>query len=84
MIEVCSLESSGILKNHFAPSLLQEDDFTGAIQLCLECQKVAATYRYFTCIRCVISSLSAFEFFNLFFFGFQRVEHEAEGHDDHD
>jgi len=30
---------------------MQEEDYPGAIQLCLECQKAASTYRHYTCIR---------------------------------
>ena len=29
----------------------QEEDFPGAIQLCLECQKAASTYKHYHCIR---------------------------------
>ena len=29
----------------------QEEDFPGAIQLCLECQKAASTYKHYQCIR---------------------------------
>lgn len=31
--------------------LLQEEDYPGAIQLCLECQKAASTFKHYSCIR---------------------------------
>ncbi|GFU02066.1 hypothetical protein TNCV_837141 [Trichonephila clavipes] len=30
--------------------LLEEEDYPGAIQLCLECQKAASTFKHFSCI----------------------------------
>lgn len=30
---------------------LQEEDYPGAIQLCLECQKAASTFKHYSCIR---------------------------------
>lgn len=32
-------------------NIFQEEDYPGAIQLCLECQKAASTFKHFTCIR---------------------------------
>ncbi|XP_048779720.2 syndetin-like isoform X2 [Ostrea edulis] len=37
--------------------LMEEEDYCGAIQLCLECQKAASTYRHFTCISELNSKL---------------------------
>eukprot|EP00794_Sanderia_malayensis_P003270 gene3270-3751_t len=37
--------------------LLQEDDYPTAIQLCLECQKAAETFRQYNCIRELSSDL---------------------------
>lgn len=37
--------------------LLEEEDYPGAIQLCLECQKAASTYRHYTCISELSSKL---------------------------
>jgi len=34
---------------------IQEEDYCGAIQLCLECQEAASTYRHFKCIRSVFT-----------------------------
>ncbi len=33
--------------------ILQEEDYPGAIQLCLECQKAASTFKHYNCIRWV-------------------------------
>lgn len=37
--------------------LMEEEDYCGAIQLCLECQKAASTYKHFTCISELNSKL---------------------------
>lgn len=37
--------------------LLEEEDFPGAIQLCLECQKAASTFRHYKCISELTSKL---------------------------
>jgi hypothetical protein len=37
--------------------LLEEEDYPGAIQLCLECQKAASTYKHYTCISELSSKL---------------------------
>uniref|UniRef100_T1J3I3 Vacuolar protein sorting-associated protein 54 n=1 Tax=Strigamia maritima TaxID=126957 RepID=T1J3I3_STRMM len=37
--------------------MLEEEDFPGAIQLCLECQKVASTFKHFKCITELNSKL---------------------------
>lgn len=37
--------------NVLFPPLLQEEDYPGAIQLCLECQKAASTFKHYSCIR---------------------------------
>ncbi|XP_062608119.1 syndetin-like isoform X1 [Saccostrea cucullata] len=37
--------------------LMDEEDYCGAIQLCLECQKAASTYKHFTCISELNSKL---------------------------
>lgn len=29
----------------------KEEDYPGAIQLCLECQKAASTFKHYSCIR---------------------------------
>uniref|UniRef100_A0A8C6U648 VPS50 EARP/GARPII complex subunit n=1 Tax=Neogobius melanostomus TaxID=47308 RepID=A0A8C6U648_9GOBI len=31
--------------------MLEEEDYPGAIQLCLECQKAASTFKHYSCIR---------------------------------
>uniref|UniRef100_A0A8C1SR68 VPS50 EARP/GARPII complex subunit n=1 Tax=Cyprinus carpio TaxID=7962 RepID=A0A8C1SR68_CYPCA len=31
--------------------MLEEEDYPGAIQLCLECQKAASTFKHYNCIR---------------------------------
>uniref|UniRef100_A0AAZ3P0J1 Syndetin n=1 Tax=Oncorhynchus tshawytscha TaxID=74940 RepID=A0AAZ3P0J1_ONCTS len=33
--------------------MLEEEDYPGAIQLCLECQKAASTFKHYSCIRYV-------------------------------
>lgn len=37
--------------------MLEEEDYSGAIQLCLECQKAASTFRHFHCISELNSKL---------------------------
>ncbi|XP_014680059.1 PREDICTED: syndetin-like, partial [Priapulus caudatus] len=37
--------------------LLEEEDYPGAIQLCLECQQAAATFRHYSCISELSSKL---------------------------
>ncbi|XP_071949997.1 syndetin-like [Antedon mediterranea] len=37
--------------------MLEEEDYPGAIQLCLECQKAASTFRHYTCISELSSKL---------------------------
>lgn len=37
--------------------LLEEEDYSGAIQLCLECQKAASTFRHYKCISELSSKL---------------------------
>ncbi|CAG2196870.1 VPS50 [Mytilus edulis] len=37
--------------------MLEEEDYCGAIQLCLECQQAASTYRHFKCISELNSKL---------------------------
>ncbi|CAK8673996.1 unnamed protein product [Clavelina lepadiformis] len=37
--------------------MLEEEDYDGAIQLCLECQKAASTYRHYHCIKDLSSKL---------------------------
>ncbi|XP_054713927.1 syndetin-like [Uloborus diversus] len=37
--------------------LLEEEDYPGAIQLCLECQKAASTFKHFSCISELSSKL---------------------------
>ncbi|XP_015916520.1 syndetin [Parasteatoda tepidariorum] len=37
--------------------LLEEEDYSGAIQLCLECQKAASTFKHFSCISELSSKL---------------------------
>lgn len=44
-----SISSPG--QNVVFPPLLQEEDYPGAIQLCLECQKAASTFKHYSCIR---------------------------------
>ena len=40
----------------------QEEDFPGAIQLCLECQKAASTYKHYHCIRsCSVAAADVVE-----------------------
>ena len=38
--------------------MLQEGDFPGAVQLCLECRQVAVSYRQYTCISQLSSKLN--------------------------
>ncbi|GFS12991.1 coiled-coil domain containing 132 [Elysia marginata] len=37
--------------------MMEEEDYSGAIQLCLECQKAASTFRHYTCISELSSKL---------------------------
>lgn len=37
--------------------LLQEENYTGAIELLLECQSTANTYRHFTCVAALTNKL---------------------------
>uniref|UniRef100_M3ZEN3 VPS50 EARP/GARPII complex subunit n=1 Tax=Xiphophorus maculatus TaxID=8083 RepID=M3ZEN3_XIPMA len=37
--------------------MLEEEDYPGAIQLCLECQKAASTFKHYSCIRYSMSRL---------------------------
>ncbi|ELU05654.1 hypothetical protein CAPTEDRAFT_184136 [Capitella teleta] len=37
--------------------MLEEEDYPGAIQLCLECQKAASTFKHYHCIRRLSSKL---------------------------
>ncbi|XP_077862394.1 syndetin-like [Saccoglossus kowalevskii] len=37
--------------------MMEEEDYPGAIQLCLECQKAASTFKHFTCISELNSKL---------------------------
>uniref|UniRef100_A0A8C6Q596 VPS50 subunit of EARP/GARPII complex n=1 Tax=Nothobranchius furzeri TaxID=105023 RepID=A0A8C6Q596_NOTFU len=37
--------------NELSALLTQEEDYPGAIQLCLECQKAASTFKHYSCIR---------------------------------
>ncbi|XP_076450690.1 syndetin-like [Babylonia areolata] len=37
--------------------LMEEEDYSGAIQLCLECQKAASTFRHYNCISELSSKL---------------------------
>ena len=43
--------------NYLSSPFLQEEDYPGAIQLCLECQKAASTFKHYSCIRQSINSL---------------------------
>ena len=38
--------------------MLSEGDFPGAVQLCLECRQVAASYRQYTCISQLSTKLN--------------------------
>lgn len=40
---------------------VQEEDYPGAIQLCLECQKAASTFKHYSCIRYCTDTLTQTE-----------------------
>uniref|UniRef100_A0ACB8FVG1 Syndetin n=1 Tax=Sphaerodactylus townsendi TaxID=933632 RepID=A0ACB8FVG1_9SAUR len=40
--------------------MLEEEDYPGAIQLCLECQKAASTFKHYSCISKRVSSQDSF------------------------
>ncbi|KAM5203557.1 syndetin isoform 3-T3 [Hipposideros larvatus] len=52
-----SLRTIKTLSNNFSCCYLKEEDYPGAIQLCLECQKAASTFKHYSCISELNSKL---------------------------
>lgn len=46
-----ALRKKCLYSNDSCCCYLKEEDYPGAIQLCLECQKAASTFKHYSCIR---------------------------------